>query len=73
MNKIKTDMSHEDLCRWLNQTQQEIQHFRVALFEAESILSDLDDEYQKDEGCDQVKINKLITRGATFVSIRRAR
>ena len=71
--RMKTDMPHEDLFRCLNQTQQEIQHFRAALFEAESILSDLDDEYQRDDGCDQVKINRLIERGARFVSIRRAR
>ena len=73
MGKIKTDMSREDLCRYLNQTQQELQHFRVALAEAESILDDLDSEYQKDECCDARTINRLIERGGQFVSIRRAR
>ncbi len=73
MARIKTDMSEEDLHRWLNQTQEDIQHFRVALGEAEDILDALHREYLKDEGCDGVKINKLISRGGQFVSIRRAR
>ena len=73
MTKIKTDMSEENLHRWLDQTQQDLQHFRVALANAERILEDLHTEYQKDEGCDAQKINRLIERGGQFVSIRRAR
>ena len=69
----KTDMSKADFLRWISQRDVEMNHFRAALFEAENILSDLDHEYQKDECCDAKKIGKLIGRGATFVSIRRAR